>query len=372
MAEGGGDGALIVPEYEGSSPASGEMSGAELDAKRPALAVRIDPKVAGGASVLALVLVLVLVLAGGSEPDAGGVPAGFAGDVAAEEEAAGVPPLGGEGCSATAARARQLGRGGLTNAAVPGETSAYTISVDGVDRAFRLHLPAAYLQAAQPLPVVFNFHGWGSSGRAQERSTKMSELADSLPANASFISVYPDAMDDINEAAYTDPEFGPTPAWNGGGCNSSPGPAGETCEQATTGNIQNGYGALDLSYQSCAALEGSPSSGSYCNCCSCADDIGFVQKMLQTLQDEHCIDRRRVYATGMSYGGLFSYQVALSLPRTFAAVAPVAGGILKGFATQPAGPAAGGYIGVLDVHGWCKRCLDSSQHLRVALSFVCR
>jgi polyhydroxybutyrate depolymerase len=131
------------------------------------------------------------------------------------------------------------------------------------------------------------------------------------------------------------------------------GPAGETCAQATdpAGNTEN-YGTVDLSYQSCMDLEGSARSGSYCNCCSCADDLGFVREILQQLQTEHCVDRRRVYATGMSYGGLFSYQVALSMPHVFAAVAPVAGGILRGFATPPSGPVTGGYIGVLDIHGW--------------------
>lgn len=109
------------------------------------------------------------------------------------------------------------GRG--TGNAVPGDTSAFTLSVDGVDRTFRVHLPANYL-GIEPLPLVFNFHGWGSSGRGQESLTHMSDLADALPANFSFITVYPDAMGDLNAEAMA--AVGYTPAWNGGGCNSSP------------------------------------------------------------------------------------------------------------------------------------------------------
>eukprot|EP01050_Picozoa_sp_SAG11_P026916 SAG11_NODE_6620_length_1278_cov_0.933842_2_plen_127_part_00 len=85
-----------------------------------------------------------------------------------------------------------------------------------------------------------------------------------------------------------------TPSWNGGGCSQSPGPLGETCAQFSTGNLEM-YGAVDLHYEGCAA-------NSYCNCCSCADDLGFVRAMLGWLQANFCVDMRRIYASGSSYG----------------------------------------------------------------------
>jgi hypothetical protein len=159
----------------------------------------------------------IIVATSGATSDEGApttLPAGFAAGIA-EQQASSVPPLPSDGCSAP-----QLGRGGLTGSAVPGDTSAFTLNVDGVDRSFRVHLPANYL-AMEPLPLVFNFHGWGSSGSGQERFTHMSDLADALPANASFIAVYPDAMGDLNAEAMAAVGYTPK-AWNGGGCNSSP------------------------------------------------------------------------------------------------------------------------------------------------------
>ena len=55
------------------------------------------------------------------------------------------------------------------------------------------------------------------------------------------------------------------------------------------------------------------------------DDVGFVRALLDTLGRELAIDPRRVYATGISNGAMFSYRLACDLPGTFAAVAPVAG-----------------------------------------------
>jgi polyhydroxybutyrate depolymerase len=55
------------------------------------------------------------------------------------------------------------------------------------------------------------------------------------------------------------------------------------------------------------------------------DDVGFVRVLLDTLERELSIDPRRVYATGISNGAIFSYRLACDLPGVFAAVAPVAG-----------------------------------------------
>ncbi len=54
-------------------------------------------------------------------------------------------------------------------------------------------------------------------------------------------------------------------------------------------------------------------------------DVGFVAALLDRLERERCIDRRRVYATGMSNGGLFSSLLGCRLADRIAAIAPVAG-----------------------------------------------
>jgi len=55
------------------------------------------------------------------------------------------------------------------------------------------------------------------------------------------------------------------------------------------------------------------------------DDVGFVRALLDTLGRQLSIDARRIYATGISNGAMFSYRLACDLPGVFAAIAPVAG-----------------------------------------------
>lgn len=57
------------------------------------------------------------------------------------------------------------------------------------------------------------------------------------------------------------------------------------------------------------------------------DDVGFVRMLLDSLERELGIDRRRVYATGISNGAMFSHRLACDLPGVLAAIAPVAGAV---------------------------------------------
>lgn len=57
------------------------------------------------------------------------------------------------------------------------------------------------------------------------------------------------------------------------------------------------------------------------------DDVGFVRVLVDSLEVELGVDPRRVYATGISNGAMFSHRLACDLPGTFAAIAPVAGAL---------------------------------------------
>jgi polyhydroxybutyrate depolymerase len=54
-------------------------------------------------------------------------------------------------------------------------------------------------------------------------------------------------------------------------------------------------------------------------------DVDFVKAMLATTARSLCIDAKRVYATGISNGAIFSTALACALPGKLAAIAPVAG-----------------------------------------------
>lgn len=53
------------------------------------------------------------------------------------------------------------------------------------------------------------------------------------------------------------------------------------------------------------------------------DDVGFLQALIAHLISRYPIDDRRIFVTGISNGGLMSYQLACSLPAQIRAIAPV-------------------------------------------------
>ena len=54
-------------------------------------------------------------------------------------------------------------------------------------------------------------------------------------------------------------------------------------------------------------------------------DIGSVESMLEEVCGEYAVDRGRVYLSGLSDGGTFTYLLGLGRPELFAGIAPVAG-----------------------------------------------
>jgi phospholipase/carboxylesterase len=54
-------------------------------------------------------------------------------------------------------------------------------------------------------------------------------------------------------------------------------------------------------------------------------DIRSILSIVEELLDEYAIDTGRLFATGLSDGGTFSYAIGLSCPKLFAGIAPIAG-----------------------------------------------
>src|SRR5260370_8384660 len=55
------------------------------------------------------------------------------------------------------------------------------------------------------------------------------------------------------------------------------------------------------------------------------DDVGFTLALLADLDARHPVDRRRVYATGLSNGAMMAWRLAVEASGQIAAIAPVAG-----------------------------------------------
>lgn len=80
-------------------------------------------------------------------------------------------------------------------------------------------------------------------------------------------------------------------------------------------------------------------------CCTNADDVGFISRLLDRLVKDLPINQSRVFATGVSGGGFMSYRLACELSTRFAAIASVAGLMLFN-GCQPARP-----VSILEMHG---------------------
>ena len=139
-----------------------------------------------------------------------------------------------------------------------------TAELDGQPRSWRLFVPNGINEGAE-YPLVFNFHGTGSSPK---QIAELNEL-ETLAEQHKFIVVAPKA-----EYSY---EAGGRQTWN--------------VEQ------------LDSPY----------------------DDVAFIKGLIAHLAQHYPIDTARIYATGFSGGARMSSRLACDLADTFAAIAPIAG-----------------------------------------------
>ncbi|MGE0609223.1 MAG: PHB depolymerase family esterase [Pirellulales bacterium] len=161
------------------------------------------------------------------------------------------------------------------------------IVVDGRERSYLVHVPKNY-QHAQPTPIVLIYHGAAMNGRMMADTCGMSQKAD----EAGFVAVYPNGLG-IGKAMLV---------FNAGGI----------AEQT---------------------LKDRP------------DDVAFARGLLDDLALVVHVDPRRVFATGLSNGGMMSYRLAAEMANRIAAIAPVGGtlGLEECLPQQP--------VSVMHFHG---------------------
>ena len=154
-----------------------------------------------------------------------------------------------------------------------------SIRVGGVTRTYRLFVPTGL---TGPAPLVVVLHGGYGSGAQAETAYHWDDRATA----GGFVVAFPDGLHR---------------SWNaGGGC----------CGQAGRDGV---------------------------------DDVAFLTALVAEVGRRVPVDPRRVYATGMSNGGIMTYRLACETDL-FAAVAPVA-------ATRLVGCPAPARMSVLAVHG---------------------
>lgn len=176
-------------------------------------------------------------------------------------------------------------------AASPGEITLHSVASDGATRWFRVSVPSDAVPG-EPLPVVLGFHGGGGNALQFGTSSGLIEAADTHGA----LLVLPEGTGVLGG-----PPFFALQTWNGGAC----------CGFAQENDV---------------------------------DDVQFVADLLDALDAVWPYDEERVFATGMSNGGIMSYRLGAELTGRITAIAPVAGANMT--ASFPPSP-----IPLMAIHG---------------------
>jgi polyhydroxybutyrate depolymerase len=134
----------------------------------------------------------------------------------------------------------------------------------GLERTFKIYEPSS-IEESTSIPVVFNFHGYGSNADEQLIYGDFRQLSE----QENFLLVVPQ---------------------------------GSLLEGNTHWNSDSSFTSK-----------------------SAADDTGFVSKIIDEISQRYEVDASKIYAVGMSNGGAMSIYLACSLSQRITAVASVTG-----------------------------------------------
>jgi polyhydroxybutyrate depolymerase len=143
-----------------------------------------------------------------------------------------------------------------------------SIAMDKKTRTYIVHVPRE-LPESQPVPLVIVLHGGLGNARTAQFDSEMSQKSD----KEGFLVAYPNGTGRGSRFFLV---------WNAGRC------CGIAVRRRT-------------------------------------DDIAFIKRMIEDLQNEYHIDKSRIFVTGISNGGMMAYRVGAELGDIVAAIAPVAG-----------------------------------------------
>src|ERR1700734_1632861 len=195
---------------------------------------------------------------------------------------------------------------------VPGARAQETkekVTIGDVDRTYLVRLPRGY-DAKQKYPVVILLHGMNQDTDDMERLTRFAELAD----KDGIIAVYPSALHGRWNVGVRPPVQQPAMRSPGRGRRGGGGYPG--------GGQSGGQGRNDES-------RSEP-----------ADDVDFLNQMLDQMALKFSLDQTRIYATGLSEGGLMAMKAGCSMADRIAAIAPVGAAMPKTMICLPSRPLA--------------------------------
>ena len=189
------------------------------------------------------------------------------------------------------------------------------VTVSDVDRTYLVRLPRGY-DAKRKYPVVILLHGMNQDTDDMERLTRFAELAD----KDGIIAVYPSALHGrwnvgVRPPVQEQPMRSPGRGRRGGGGYPGGGGGGYP-----GGGQSGGQGRND-------EARSEP-----------ADDVDFLNQMLDQMQLKFSVDQARIYVTGLSEGGLMAMKAGCSMADRIAAIAPVGAAMPKTMICLPSRP----------------------------------
>ena len=144
------------------------------------------------------------------------------------------------------------------------------INQGNTERYYLLHVPKSY--KGQPTSLILAFHGGTGTAEGMMSNYGLTEKSD----KEGFIAAFPNGASKFTSGRLA----GKLATWNAGNC----------C----------GYAVQTQS-----------------------DDVGFVKAVISDIKSK--ININKIYAAGMSNGGMLSHRLACEMPDTFSAIASVSG-----------------------------------------------
>jgi polyhydroxybutyrate depolymerase len=207
------------------------------------------------------------------------------------------------------------------------------VTVDGVDRTFMLRLPKGY-DLQQHYPVVILLHGMNQDADDMERLTQFDTVAD----KDGIIAVYPFALNGRWNIG-VQPEQRRTTMGPGGGHGHHGGGGYPGGGGGYPGGGGGGYpGGGGGGYPGGGGQQPSGRDSGDDRRPAPADDIAFINQMLDQLSTKISVDPTRVYAAGLSEGGFMSLRLGCALGDRLAAVAAVGAAMPKTMICLPPRP----------------------------------
>jgi poly(3-hydroxybutyrate) depolymerase len=207
------------------------------------------------------------------------------------------------------------------------------VTVDDADRNFLVRLPKGY-DPQHHYPVVILLHGMNQDPDDIERLTQFDQLAD----KDGVIAVYPAALHGRWNVGVRPAErrqaspMGPRRRGGYGGGYPGGGYPGGGYPGGGGGGYPGGGGGGQQRPNGQPDEERRPAAT--------ADDVAFINQVLDHIGTKYSVDSSRIYALGLSEGGFMSLRLGCALGDRLAAVGAVGAAMPKTMICLPSRPVA--------------------------------